>query len=277
MRLRSLAVEIVKAHGKIQDDIIGNALSGTDWPGTENVWQWGEALRDLGIPWISGLWLLWAFGRHRDAMGIVLYWIAAHSHEADMSEGNIVDTVWQAFVLAHWLVEATDVDNRPEFTKYMVRATGLSEESHDAIWGHVAKIDDIDDQRSVYTSFVQHELAKTPWIAINKRRDELQEAFNAWFTAGCNYEEPNDLVPLGRTLLAIGASDLDLPDRETATLIVLEQWLTSLEHGGMVVFNRGFNKSLLSLVPRDFDSGPRLLRTQADLPKVILTHDETDK
>jgi hypothetical protein len=265
VRLTRLVIEMARTKEKLKRDVIGNALSGADWPGPENVWDWGEALRDLGIPWISGLWLLWAVGRHQDAIGIVLHWIAAHTHEADLSEGNAIDTIWQAFVMSHWLIDSTAVDEEMDFAKRMVRAEGLSDESHDEIWKHVVKLNDVDDQNFAYTSFVQHELAKKPWIAINKRIDEFDVAFKSWFKAGRTYQEPNPLVPLGRTLLAIGSSDLELPDRETATLIVFEQWLTSLEHGGMAIHNRGFDKSLISLLPSTFDEIPRPLVTQADV------------
>ncbi len=260
-----LSVEVATQYRKLKGDSLTKALSGTDWPGPENVWEWGEALRDLGIPWVSGLWLLWAVGHHRDAVGIVLHWIAAHSHEADMSEGNLVDTIWQAFVLSHWLIEPTTVDHQPYFAERMIRAPALSDDSHDAIWRHVTKLKDLDDQRAAYTSFVQHELAKKPWTAINKRIVEFEQARESWIRTGGTYEEPRPLVPLGRTLLAVGRSDLELPDRETAMLIVLEQWLTSLEYGGMAIFNRGFDKSLISLVPGNFGGDPHPLRTQADI------------
>jgi len=266
VRLRTLASRINRKRNIFPASAIEKALAGAVWPTPESAWDWGEHLRELGIPWISGLWMLWAFGHLEDAVGIALHWAAMQPLQKSPVhlgfEGGPIDEIWHAFAVAEFLVAPTEVDDVPDLARRMVQSAALTDEDYAAIWTYAASLEAREQQNSAYLSYVRHELAKAPWVIINERKTEFEIAYNAWSKNLRTYGNSMPLAGHGKTVLAVASSsDLELPDRQAATLIVFGQWLTSLENQTNTL-GRQVNKKFHPFPPVNFDGNPRPIITK---------------
>lgn len=268
IRLTTLGLRVGDKRDTKAASAIENALNGNDWPSPENAWDWGETLRELGISWISGLWMLWAVGHLDDAVGVAFHWAAMQPLQKVPVplgfEGGQIDEIWHAFALADFLVAPTDVDDVPDLARRMLQSKRLTDEDHAVIWKHAAALEDPEQQRSTYLSYVRHELAKAPWLVVNERKAEFEIAYNTWVKNNRSYDDSKPMAGLARTVLAVASSsDIEFPDRKTATLSVFGQWLTSLELNRTHTLSRHVSDAFCPVAPRNFDGDPRPISTKA--------------
>jgi len=197
-------------------------------PTPETTWSYGERLRTLGVPWCSGLWMLWATGRHADAVGTMVFWLQ------NQSDTNLesVDSVWQALALASRLASPTGLDRDFGFLDRHIHNDRLTTETYEALWAWArARAQDFEWAliTRTYHAFIEREIAKTPWLDLVPLAADLQAAFDRWLTAGREFHGTLPLDCLAQATLAVAKSRLTLVDRETAVLVMLAQWLTGIE------------------------------------------------
>jgi hypothetical protein len=206
-------------------DALKDCLHGTSWPTPETFWYYGESLRQLGVPWCSGLWMLWASGHIDDAVGVIVTWLDAQDRDDDT-----LDAVWHAFVTATRLASPALFDDGSAFASRFVGTDRLSRETYEFIWHACAGQERLYALRP-YIGFLDREIAKTPWLAINRKSTELKAAFEAWLRSGRTLPAGSPLGELAQATLDVASSDLRLTTRERAVLVILAQWLTGLQIG----------------------------------------------
>jgi hypothetical protein len=217
----------VKDHDRA--DALKLHLRGKVQPSPETTWAYGEYLRRLGVPWCSGLWMLWATGRHADVVGTLVMWL----RDRPDTSREMVDDVWHALALGTRLASPTGLDQDLEFLRRHVRNARLTTETYEALWSwardRVRRAEWTVIARS-YHVYLEREIAKIPWLALAPLADEMQVAFNRWLTVGRNVPHALPLDRLAQATLAVANSRLSLVDRETAVLVMLAQWLTGIEY-----------------------------------------------
>jgi len=233
-------------------------LRGEARPLRQAAWDYGEHLRDLGVPWCSGLWMLWAVGRYTDVVGIVVTWLTSAKIEK-----AVIDDVWHALALATRLATPSALDHDPEFGKRHVQNDRLTRETYEYLWAWSVGIEPALIVRA-YISYLDREIAKTPWLGLAPHREELQAAYATW-----NKNPRLDgTLPLGRlaqVAFAVAGSGIPVVDREAAALSLLAQWLTGVEENYQVpLFVRAVDPAYLTPLPKVF--GP----VQDDLPALGL-------
>jgi hypothetical protein len=149
-------------------------LRGKVRPQQQAAWDYGEHLRDLGVPWCSGLWMLWAVGRYTDVVGIVVTWLSTVKVEKP-----VIDDVWHALALATRLATPSALDQDPEFGKRHVHNDRLTRETYEYLWAWAVGMEPPLIVRG-YISFLEREIAKTPWLGLAPHRVEIQAAYSAW-------------------------------------------------------------------------------------------------
>ena len=204
-------------------------LRGKVQPSPETTWDYGEHLRALGIPWCSGLWMLWATGRHSDVVGTVVTWL----RDRPATKPELVDTVWHALALAARLASPTGLDQDRDFLARHLRDSSLATEAYKALWSWAEEASKRSEWPSVsrtYHAYLEREIAKIPWVGLMPLADEIQAAFDRWLTRGNSIPGNLPLDRLAQATLAVSKSGLSLAERETAVLVMIAQWLTGIEH-----------------------------------------------
>jgi hypothetical protein len=235
--------------GNRLDGLLKNR-SGKTWPNAQSAWAFGESLRSLGIPWCSGLWMLWATGHLDDAVGVVVTWLTKSPSRPDL-----VDDTWHALALGGRLAKTVNLDREIHFARLHLANDRLTPEAYDDVWMRCAELEERPDQIRSYIGFVERELAKTPWLAVIHAAPEISKAYDAWMTAGRTLSGTLPLDRLAQATLAVASSDIPLHDRETAVLVMLAQWLTGIEHQTqMPLYFRPISPGYEVEVPEDFGS-----------------------
>jgi hypothetical protein len=190
-------------------------LRGKVQPSPETTREYGEHLRHLGMPLCSGLWMLWATGRHSDVVGTVVTWL--RNRPANTFE--LVDNVWHAVALASRLASPTGLDRHLDFLQRHIRNAVLTPETYEVLWSWardmVMQVQWLSISRS-YHAYLDRKIAKTPWLTLVPLATEMQTAFDRWLTAGRSASLTRPLDRLAQATLAMAESDLLLADRETA-------------------------------------------------------------
>jgi hypothetical protein len=171
------------------------------------------------------LWTLWTTGHLDDVVGVVVTWLTNVQHGPDL-----IDHVWHALALSGRLAKAANLDHEVHFARQHLANDRLTGEAHNDLWVRCSELEERADQIRTYIGFADRELAKTPWLAIMPLIPEITKAYNAWLTAGRTLSGPLPLDRLAQATLAVASSKIPLPDRETAVLVMLAQWLTGMEH-----------------------------------------------
>ena len=199
-------------------------LNGRLYPSLESAWEYGEQLRSLGIPWCSGLWMLWATERYADVIATFAIWLRENPDQTT----EMFDAIWHAVALSNRLASPTGLDRNFDFLRRHLRQDRLSVETYEAIWNWAKAYEPYSIVRG-YISFLDREAAKTPWLMLIPKMGEFQAAFDRWLSTGRTFSAPNPLDQLALTSIKVAESNIRLPERETVTLVMFGQWLAGVE------------------------------------------------
>jgi hypothetical protein len=200
--------------------------------------------------------MLWATGHLDDVVGVVVTWLKNEQHGPDL-----IDHVWHALALSGRLAKTVNLDREVHFARLHLANDRLSAEAHEDVWIRCSELEERPDQIRSYVGFVDRELAKTPWLSIIPLIPEITRAHNAWLTAGRTLSGPLPLDRLAQATLAVASSEIPLPDRETAVLVMLAQWLTGMEHETQVpLYIRPISMKYEVSVPDDFEPEPEAFK-----------------
>ncbi len=217
-------------------------LTGEFRPKPEEAFVLGEKLRELGVPWCSGVWMLWVCGYFKDVFAILVIWLR---NVESFSESD-PDLIWHMFVLAAPLARTTPLDAIAPFAFHHVRKGGMDHDILDAAakWllrelnqgSGVAAVETFD-------TFVHREIIKFVWSHYGRFRTQFQSAFDQWCADKRRFEVRTSLDRIAAAAMAVSdAYAIPIDSREQTVLTLLGHWLTCLERGVQInLYSRTIN------------------------------------
>ncbi len=155
-------------------------------PPPDTAWRIGEALRECGVPWASGIFALIACGHIGDAIAIVSLWLMEQKNPR-----RHLDRAWHMIALGPVLADQNILDNVPGLLEQHVRARRI-----DATLVNRILHKDLGELKSHKTqtelefvssgdvrAYVERELAKDAWAdyaRIAQRFNEIAIEWLAW-------------------------------------------------------------------------------------------------
>jgi len=246
------------------EDALKLHLRGSAQPSTKRTWEYGEHLRYLGIPWCTGLWMLWATGRHADVVGTVITWLAPKRDP----DSRLIDNLWNALAVGSRLANSTDLDRAFDFLQIHLQEAQLTRETYEMLWEWARAVTDATEWTMAarpYHTYLEREIAKKPWVALVPHADEMQVAFDRWLTVGSTIPDHLPLDRLGQATLTVAESRIPLKDRETAVLVMMAQWLTGIEYQTQApLFIRPFDTAYDAPYESEFGPTPAPLAALQD-------------
>jgi hypothetical protein len=183
-------------------------LAGKERPRAKIAWALGESLHDVrgGVTWAGGLMMLFAAGRLREFVGVILCYLFTPSGPAN---GDSVRAIRDVVQCVDDLMIKTDVDFDPAFVGRHLEI-GKSAAIARAL-KRKYKGDEFKDYRDVVTGLWKcRESAKVRWSRAECIREDLQDAFERW----SEDEEgsiDSEFLPI---LLVAKSTDAEYFDRE---------------------------------------------------------------
>lgn len=215
--------------GGITERELGRWYRGEHRPQDAQVWCTGQALRHAGIPWCSGLSLLWVCGRLVPCVRIVAILL---------SQPNVtredVDTLWQMFAHGEDLYEITPLDGSPSLVDLYLKSKEPQEATIEAA---IAVLEEpnrrdgaADDLMGIAVQkYIHRELAKLFWLPYDKMRGDVHQAAVRVFEDDeplPRSQQGNELAPF---VLQIANTDAPIKTKREVLLNALAQWMNEVE------------------------------------------------
>lgn len=224
--------------GGIAERQLRHWYRGEHCPRDVQVWCTGQALRHAGIPWCSGLSLLWACGRLSPCVRI-----AANLLSRPNVTRNDVDILWQMFAHAEELYEFTPLDGFPSLVALYLKSKEPQEATIQAAISVLEKPNRRDgaaDDLLAITiqKYIQRELAKLFWLPYDEMRSDIHEAAVRVFKNKKplpRSQQGSELIPF---MLQIAKTDAPIKTKRGVLLNVLAQWMNAIESGPAQLYAR---------------------------------------
>jgi hypothetical protein len=202
-----------------------NYRAGRSVPEAKSAWWLGETLRNLGIPWCSGLWMLWVTGNYTAAITVV----AATLRNEPQKAAVRCDIFWHMLGYADRLAMTTRLDEIVPFASIHVGKPGPDNETVEMlrVW---ARADGGGDVADVYRAFLGREISKSTWSLYGDMRETMVSAFAEWLEDRTYVGDEFD-DRLAHAALAVAKADIPWPEHEICILVAVGNWLNSVESG----------------------------------------------